>query len=138
MPALNFKKQFIEPIESGDKIHTIRAKRQDGRDPRPGQTLFLYFGQRTKHCQKLAEKPCKRVRDIKLQLTANTMTVTIDGERLNPAHKFLFARADGFDGRWTKMHEFFWKYYGGPHMPPDNDILTLDEMLLIQWADTVY
>lgn len=58
MPALNFKKRFEPMIESGDKRQTIRAKRKDCRDPKEGQTLYLYTGMRSKGCRKLGEAPC--------------------------------------------------------------------------------
>ena len=54
MPALNFKNQFATYVELGfrdpdhprAKRQTIRAKRKDGRDPRQGETLYLYTGKR--------------------------------------------------------------------------------------------
>lgn len=52
MPAYNFQKQFAPLVESGQKRQTIRAigKR---RHARPGESLQLYTGQRTKACRKL-------------------------------------------------------------------------------------
>ena len=64
MPALNFKKQFADKVERGEKRQTIRALRADGRNPQPGQTLFLYTGMRTKSCRKLGEAVCSSVEQI--------------------------------------------------------------------------
>lgn len=138
MPALNFQKQFREPIQEHSKIHTIRAKREDGRDPKPGQTLYLYIGMRTKSCEKLRETTCKRVRPIELTLTPSTFGASIDTVPL--AHDDLesFSYAEGFESP-EAMRAFFWKLYGGDHMPLENhDVLLLQDMLLIQWSGTVY
>ena len=52
MPALNFQKRFADLVESGEKCQTIRKCSKDGRDPKVGDTLYLYTGQRPKekHC----------------------------------------------------------------------------------------
>ncbi|MFQ5647525.1 MAG: hypothetical protein ACE5GM_11395 [bacterium] len=50
-----FKKQCVPFIESGRKVSTIREDRKDGRVPRPGDTLRLYTGLRSKSCQLLRE-----------------------------------------------------------------------------------
>ena len=52
MPALNFKKQFAEKVETGEKRQTVRAKRK--RAFVVGDKLYLYTGMRTKYCRKLA------------------------------------------------------------------------------------
>lgn len=67
MPAINFKKQFAPAVESGEKRQTIRARRQDGRDPVAGQTLYLYTGIRTKGCRKLGEVTCKETQQITIE-----------------------------------------------------------------------
>ena len=66
MPAINFQPQFADYILSGQKGSTIRALRRDGRDPKPGQTLYLYTGQRSKQCRLLLTDTCKRVRPISI------------------------------------------------------------------------
>ena len=55
MPALNFKKEFADKVASGEKRQTIRALRKDGKNPRPGQKLYLYTGMRTKYCRKCGD-----------------------------------------------------------------------------------
>lgn len=59
MPALSFQKQFGPKILDGSKTFTLRELRKDGRDPKTGQTLFLFTGQRTKQCKKIGEKLCR-------------------------------------------------------------------------------
>ena len=56
MPALNFQKQFVPLIESGEKRQTIRSQRKQ--PIKVGDLLYLYTGQRTKNCRKLAESIC--------------------------------------------------------------------------------
>lgn len=53
MPMFNFKKQFADSVESGEKRQTIRARRKNR--PQVGQTAYLYTGARTKACRKLGE-----------------------------------------------------------------------------------
>ncbi len=67
MPALNFKREFAAAVESGNKRQTIRAYRKDGRDPKRGNTLYLYTGMRTKACRKLGEARCTSVREIRFE-----------------------------------------------------------------------
>lgn len=92
MPALNFQKRFASLVESGRKTQTIRAFRKDGRNPRPGQTLYLYVGQRTKGCRKLGEAEC---------IAVDAVTITEDGIVFTGGHLSAeaadrMAEADGF------------------------------------------
>lgn len=66
MPALNFKAQFAPLVESGEKCQTIRAYRKDKRDPRVGDTLYLYTGMRTKQCRNLGTVRCSSVTQFKI------------------------------------------------------------------------
>lgn len=92
MPALNFKKQFAPDVESGKKRQTIRACRKDGRDPKPGQTLYLYTGMRTKICRKLGEVVCKSVEHISL----GYLHIKINNKILGREEIKKLALADGF------------------------------------------
>ena len=114
MPALNFKKQFAEAVEHGNKRQTVRAPRKDGRPhAKVGDTLKLYTGMRTKQCRLLA-----------------TATVThIDRIRIEPMCMFLngsfmpvfdacqtddgFAVADGFKN-FMDMSLWFATVHGLP------------------------
>jgi len=109
MPALNFQKQFAPKVESGEKLQTIRALRKDGRDPKPGDTLFLYTGMRTKACRKLKEATAIKVHDISIK----DVGVFVDGESLNFKERKALALADGFS--CTKdFRNFFTMTHGIP------------------------
>ena len=79
------------------KTQTIRAFRKDGRDPKVGDTLYLYTGMMHKNCIKLGEVKCKSVSDIiiyensiheRTQCTQGPMTLW---------QQNAVARDDGFD-----------------------------------------
>lgn len=110
MPALNFKKQFAPKVEDGTKRQTIRAKRKDGRNPRPGQTLYLYTGMRTKSCRKLRVAVCAHVGECIMDAH---LGIYVDGNWLDYDQEEDFAIADGFTS-WPEMKEFFHKEHGLP------------------------
>ena len=109
MPLINFKKQFASLVETGVKRQTIRARRADGRNPRVGQTLYLYVGTRTKSCRKLREEICRLVQ----QVTIDEHGINIDGRWLSPAERDVFSRADGFED-FYELKCFFHKEHGLP------------------------
>ena len=131
MPALNFQKQFAEAVESGKKRQTIRKYREDGRDPKVGDTLYLYTGMRTKQCRKLGEVECTDVQCIEVLDTTppwhwDDDCMYIDGGSCGtfvvcPEDAELTARDDGFES-WLAMHTWFKKTHGLPF-----------EGLLIRW-----
>jgi hypothetical protein len=63
MPAYSFKQRFIPMVMDGSKSHTIRARREKGYS-KIGDTLYLYFGMRTKWCTKIREEKCTNIRTI--------------------------------------------------------------------------
>lgn len=117
MPAFSFKKQFVAPVESGAKTHTIRAKRLNR--PRPGQVFYGYYGMRTSQCRKLIESVITRVQDITIDV-ASLYTdyiagdhvilvhpkMVIDGEELAEDEMEALARKDGFSDLRAMM--MFW------------------------------
>lgn len=110
MPALNFKAQFAPAIESGEKRQTIRAPRKDGRDPKPGDTLHLYTGMRTKACRKLGEYRCRSSTPVVIDF--NSVRLGRDCFLLTKARE-NFARADGFMD-WVAMRQWFESVHGLP------------------------
>lgn len=98
MPLLGFKKRFAPAVESGDKRQTMRALRKDRRDPKPGDTLYLYTGLRTKRCHELGIEKCTAVKPI----TVTPDTIRLDGKLLDRAARNAFAIADGF-GSFDEM-----------------------------------
>lgn len=110
MPALNYKAQFASMIERGLKRSTIRAPRKDGRNPKPGQTLYHYTGMRTKQCRMRAETICRSVRliyitrfgDLRIETRWSSIYLLND-----------VARKDGFKD-WSELISFFRTTHGLP------------------------
>ncbi len=107
MPALNFLKIHVPKVEAKIKRCTIRKKRKDGRDPKAGQTLFLYTGMRSKSCRKLGEEVC--ISSEPIQIDGDNIVVA--GQKLTPTEEHELAIADGFF-YVTCFREFFWKPTG--------------------------
>jgi len=131
MVALNFKAQFADAVEEGRKRRTVRAPRKDGRNPKQGDLLQLYTGQRQRGCRKLLDAKCTRVRTVEI----DHMGVKINGKKLYAGHAPAFegspdpncydgdfAHADGFDN-FTELVEFFEREHGLPF-----------KGLLIEWT----
>ena len=110
MPALNFQKQFAPLVESGEKRQTIRAYRKDGRDPKPGDTLYLYTGMRTKACRKIGEVKCKDAERIHIWV-ANMAVGDRHGSTGSQCN--AMAVADGF-ADFGEMLKWFEKTHGLP------------------------
>lgn len=119
MPAYSFKGLFCEYVKEGSKLHTVRAPRGGKMaHAKPGDTVYLYYGMRTKQCTKLAEGTCTKVESI---LITND-NVTIEGRRLSAEERDAFAHSDGFRhtdqfsnnraGCWEMMLEFWKKEHG--------------------------
>jgi hypothetical protein len=63
MPAYSFQQRFVPMVLDGSKCQTIRKRRTKGY-AKPGDTLYLYYGLRTKWCKKLREETCTRATTI--------------------------------------------------------------------------
>ena len=115
MPALNFKKRFAPDVAFCRKRQTIRAKRKDGRNPRPGDTLYLFTGLRTKYCQRLGTAICKSAEDILIY--PNGQIALIKSGRsvkyLNAKEKDKLAVDDGFHD-FADFMSFFHKEHDLP------------------------
>ena len=124
MPALNFKQEFADLVESGKKRQTIRAYRKDGRDPKPGDTLYLYTGMRTKQCRKLGEAVCGGVYTFGLSWSWQERgIVAVRTGRGCPVHGGEeVATQDGFESL-ADMVDWFEKVHGLPF-----------EGVLIRWG----
>ena len=108
MPALSFKKQFIDRIVRGEKSQTIRAERK--RPFKKGDRLFLYTGMRTNQCQKLGEADCLMVYEIKINQKGE---VFIENNKLSEEQKNHLAVADGFNTE-EEMVTWFERTHGIP------------------------
>ncbi len=106
MGAYNFKPQFEAPIMADDKRHTIRARRKDGRRPKPGEVLSLYLGMRTRNCRLMKRRRCVKVQNVDIFLSPYGL-VSIDNCLLIGDERELFARSDGFDNFGSMLD--FWQ-----------------------------
>lgn len=105
MGLYNFQKRFAPMILSGEKQHTIRAVRKH--PDKPGNTMHLFTGLRTKKTQLLMRVPCVKVDEIVIEmqkakgpgvLTRGLLFphVLINGEDLSRDELEALARSDGF------------------------------------------
>ena len=108
MPAINFKRQFVEKIRSGQKCQTIRRQRK--RVIRRGMKLQLYVAQRTAHAEKIADAICTGCTPISIDRDG---TIWVAGRTLTGREKEELARKDGFDNS-GQLHEFFTAMHGLP------------------------
>lgn len=93
MPAYSFKEQFIPFIEDESKNHTVRELRKGkSGHAQPGDTVYLYFGMRTKWCRKIGEGICTKTESITITKTQ----IFINGSALSPSDMDAFAWRDGF------------------------------------------
>ncbi len=118
MPAYNFKSQFAEAVANGMKVCTIRPKRK--RPPKPGDTITLYTGMRTKQCRLLREATCTSVHAVRISANG----IELDGVKMAAADELALAQADGFTSV-DEMLRFFSAVYDG---------LPVEHMELIRWA----
>lgn len=102
MPALNFKKQFVDLIQSGKKSQTIRSTRK--RPFKPDDILYLYTGMRTTNCKPIGVFTCASVADI--EISGYLRKVTINGKELTKEEIVSLAKEDGFANA-KKFFDFF-------------------------------
>ncbi|MBR0693603.1 hypothetical protein [Bradyrhizobium lablabi] len=116
MVAYSFRRRFVDPIRSGAKRQTIRAVGKR-RHARPGETVQLYSGMRTKQCIKIGDARCIYVQPMWIGVRNDSFSlrdIVIDAD--------AFARADGFTSI-SDMHAFWLREHGVGNF----------EMLLIKW-----
>lgn len=106
MGLYNFQSRFVPKILSGEKTHTIRAERAF--PDKPGATMHLYTGLRTKKARLLMRRKCLRVERIKIDCTpgGEPVNIAIEGIWLSPSEREAFARRDGFNN-FADMMEFW-------------------------------
>lgn len=112
MPLFNFKKQFVDPINAGTKIGTIRRPRKH--EPRIGQPMRLQYGPRFKPTL-IRMDEVRGVSDIRLDFAKGTVTFSMLWGTAAVEDLHAFAVADGFadwdDLRafWHDVHPDFWQ-----------------------------
>ena len=118
MPLLNFKQQFVDPIERGSKRHTIRATRKV--PIRVGDKLYLYCGLRHKGAFRILPEPqtCTKTYNIQIHIVFISSAcqlkeekVILDGQKLDTSEMETLAQADGFSD-WNQMRWFWIKTHG--------------------------
>lgn len=106
---LNFQAQFAERVESGEKRQTIRQFRRDGKRLRPGDTVKLYTGLRTRNTRLLRTTTVESVSRIRMHVDESV--IEIDGARLTTGEAHGFAQLDGFESA-AEMFRWFVDQYG--------------------------
>jgi hypothetical protein len=99
MGLYNFQARFVPFIQSGNKTHTIRSIRKN--PDKPGNTLHLYTGLRTKKATRiLPPVQCVKVEEIEIKDgifgDENHASVCVDGIDLDRSERETLARRDGF------------------------------------------
>lgn len=105
--VFNFQKRFAPKVESGEKRQTIRARRKDGKVPRPGDRARLYTGLRMP-CARLL---CDGVVTACFPVTICDGEIVADGVKLGRPAANDFAHLDGFE-HLTAMIEWFENTHG--------------------------
>lgn len=105
MVAFNFKKQFADAVESGEKLQTIRRTRRAN----VGDKVQLYTGMRASECRLLREAKCVAVDSVLLDVERPYFSQP----GWWPKDCDEFARRDGFR-TYFDMYAFFFNQYGKP------------------------
>jgi hypothetical protein len=113
---------FRDKILDGSKRQTIRAVRKNPINE--GQTLYMWWKQRSPQREKLGEAKCTKTTPITIQETKAILTYPDSGD-YEIVHLDKFAIADGFDN-WQQLIEFFDEAHGLPF-----------EGVLIEWDSIV-
>ncbi len=126
MPQLSFMKRFVPALENGlaelegrPLPHPgVRPKRQTIRlvwkyPIRPGQTLQIVTGARTKQYRKLGEAQCTSVEALEIDTEAMVATVVVEERWLPLKDVHALAHADGLRDA-AEMVQLFDRMYGLP------------------------
>lgn len=112
MGLYNFQARFVRKIRAGEKTHTIRGIR--AHPDKPGNTLHLYMGLRTRSVELIMRVPCVKVEEIEIEHHPERFldsdpemhTITINGIELDRSEREAFAKRDGFES-FDEMLEFW-------------------------------
>jgi hypothetical protein len=91
MGLYNFDPQFVPGIRSGIILHTIRRHR--AHPDKPGNTLHLYMGLRTRSVELITRVICTRIEEIRIR--RQPVGIYLGGELLSPDECEIFAQQDG-------------------------------------------
>lgn len=124
MVAYSFKERFVDAILAGNKRQTIRADRR--RHARPGETLQLYCGMRTRNCRLIGRAHCTSIEPVRIIFDEDP-----EGEGIVlPGFGYAggldqFAREDGF-ASWAELKAFWREHHAG---------VDRFEGVLIRWGE---
>jgi hypothetical protein len=105
--VIGFKKQFVEPILQGTKVHTIRDDKSNRW--KPGMIMHMYTGGRfSKAYHQFTEKRCVSTQNIKISVVKASdvlgddehgyfICVKVDGIEINTFNLNKLSSSDGFD-----------------------------------------
>lgn len=93
---LSFKKQFINKILDGTKIHTIRTDTTDRW--KSGKLIHFATNVRTKNYWNFKQGVCISTQQIEIRYNElNDVKIFVDGKKLTLKQQQELARNDGFD-----------------------------------------
>lgn len=122
MVAYSFKARFGPLIATRAKTQTVRSGRK--RHARPGETLQLYTGMRTRSCKLIATATCVAVSPIRFDFRPDREMVEVHHRAaVQPAELDFFAQSDGF-ADWADLKAFWAREHEG---------VERWEGVLIQW-----
>jgi len=98
---LGFKKQFVEKINNGTKIHTIREDKHDRW--KVGREIQMATGVRSRNYNQFNHGICWAIQTIEITHLPGRVEVLVDGRFIGGSELDELARNDGFKGRF----EFF-------------------------------
>lgn len=105
-------------VIDGSKPHTIRKRRKKGY-AKKGDTLYLYYGLRTKQCKKLREEICTGVYTIIIDVNSNNEIVIL-----------LYTRVNDNDINYTDDGKLIIT-----NMFYDRQVIVKEEAALLAWMD---
>lgn len=103
--VFNFQRQFADAVTAGRKLQTVRATRADNKVPRPGETVKLYTGLRTRLARLLNQGTVTECLPVRMDL-GEPPSLTVGAEVLRGRDLRLFAESDGFESA-AAMFEWF-------------------------------
>lgn len=95
MVAYSYKPRFVGRIKDGSKPQTCRGDRK--RHARPGETMQLYTGMRTRQCRLIGTATCKSVEPIRFDFEAQTIQIGAEPPIEDLPDLNAFAVLDGFE-----------------------------------------
>ena len=128
--VLAFKKDFVNPILTGRKIHTVREDIH-GRW-KAGRSIQMATGVRTKNYNCFKEGACVSTQDIFMTYAhSDIIEISVDGRELFGREECLeFAMKDGFKS-WRDFFDWFY-----PLIEKTKDKAYIAKV--IHWTDFAY